>query len=121
MHKFIKIFTLLFIIAVIMISLNVSYCALGDGFDQNNIQTGTASSNLVSPMQKIWGVVLTVLQVASVSGIILAGVRYMFASADQKADLKKSMPALVIGIILVFSASTVIKFIVNSFISITGN
>ena len=121
MHKFIKIFTLLFIIAVIMISLNVSYCALRDGFDQNNIQTGTASSNLVSPMQKIWGVVLTVLQVASVSGIILAGVRYMFASADQKADLKKSMPALVIGIILVFSASTVIKFIVNSFISITGN
>ena len=35
----------------------------------------------------------------------------MFASADQKADIKKSMGTLAIGAVLVFCAATVLRFI----------
>ena len=38
----------------------------------------------------------------------------MFASADQKADIKKSMIILVIGAVLVFGASTIISIIANT-------
>ena len=37
----------------------------------------------------------------------------MFASADQKADIKKGLIYLVIGAILVFAASTVVNIIIS--------
>ena len=106
------------LLVVVLLSSNVF--GFSNFSPDMNVEADTNTS-LVGSVNKIWGVVLTVLQVCAIGALVFAGVRYMFASADQKADLKKSMPALVIGIILVFSASTVIKFIVNSFISITGN
>lgn len=45
----------------------------------------------------------------------------MFASADQKADIKKSMIILVLGAILVFGASTVAKFIMTATNEVIGN
>ena len=66
-------------------------------------------------LYKIWGVILVVLQVASMSGIIFAGVRYMFASVDSKADMKKSMIYLVIGMVIVFAASSVVGFVTGTF------
>ena len=42
----------------------------------------------------------------------------MFASADQKADIKKGMIGLVIGAILVFAASTVVQFIISATTSV---
>ena len=57
----------------------------------------------------IWGTVLLVLQICAVAAFVLAGVRYMFASADQKADIKKSMGVLAIGAVLVFGATTVLE------------
>lgn len=66
-------------------------------------------------VSKITGVIIVVLQIASVGGVIYAGVRYMFASADSKADIKKGLISLVIGMIIVFSASTVVGFITGTF------
>ncbi len=66
----------------------------------------------------IWSTVLTILQIAAVAAIVIAGVRYMFASADQKADIKKGMIGLVIGAILVFAASTVVQFIISAATSV---
>ena len=39
--------------------------------------------------QKIADTAITVVQILAVAAVVLAGVRYMFASADQKADIKK--------------------------------
>ena len=66
----------------------------------------------------IWSTVLTILQILAVAAIVIAGVRYMFASADQKADIKKGMIGLVIGAILVFAASTVVQFIISATTSV---
>ena len=72
-------------------------------------------TNFNNALYKIWGVILVVLQVAAVAGVIFAGVRYMFASADSKADMKKSMIHLVIGMLIVFGATTVVGFVTGTF------
>ena len=61
----------------------------------------------------IWGTVLLVLQICAVAAFVLAGVRYMFAAPDAKADIKKQTVGLVVGAILVFGATFVIDFLVN--------
>lgn len=66
-------------------------------------------------LYQIWGVVLVILQVGSIAGVIFAGVRYMFASADDRANLKKSMIYLVIGMVIVFGASSVVGFVTGTF------
>lgn len=63
---------------------------------------------------KIWGTVLNVVQILAFAAIVFAGVRYMFASADQKADIKKGMGYLAIGGILVFAASTVVSLLIDT-------
>lgn len=62
---------------------------------------------------QIWGTVVTIAQIAAFAAIIFAGVRYMFASADTKADIKKQLVIIVVGAILVFGASTVVKILMN--------
>ena len=83
-----------------------------------NFSNGAGSgrySKFNSAKSNIWGVLLTVLQVASIAGVIFAGVRYMFASSDSKADMKKSMIYLIIGMVIVFSAATVVDLVSKTF------
>ena len=48
---------------------------------------GTAISNVTTSAKKVWGTVTTIVQILAFAAIVFAGVRYMFASADQKADI----------------------------------
>ena len=75
---------------------------------------GNASYEFKLAAGKTWATVIVIVQILSVAAVVFAGVRYMVASADQKADIKRSLGTLAIGAILVFCASTVIKFVVNS-------
>ena len=51
------------------------------------------------------------MQVLAVAAFCFAGVKYMFASADTKANLKNKMVGLMVGAVLVFGASSVISLI----------
>lgn len=81
--------------------------------DFSNMTGGTGSTTLNNTAKNIWGSVTLILQILAVAAIVFAGVRYMFASADAKADIKKQMIILVIGAVLVFAASTIISIIVK--------
>lgn len=65
-------------------------------------------------VNNVWGTVLTILRVLAVAAIVFAGVKYMFASAEGKADLKNGMVGLVVGAILVFGASIVVEVIMSA-------
>lgn len=69
--------------------------------------------NLISSVDKVWASVLLIVQVVSVACVVFAGVRYMYASADKKADIKKGLTYLVIGATLVFATSTIIRFVMS--------
>ena len=49
--------------------------------------------------------------IASVIILMILGVKYMLGSVEEKADYKKSFMPLIIGIILVVSATTIASFI----------
>lgn len=66
-------------------------------------------------VSRITGVILVVLQVASIAGVIYVGVTYMIASPDSKADIKKRLIHLAIGMIIVFGASTVVGLVTGTF------
>lgn len=70
--------------------------------------TGSASGEVKGAVGDIWQTIATVVQVLAIAAVVFAGLRYMFASAEQKADIKKSMGILAVGAILVFGATTVL-------------
>lgn len=115
MKKSKKIFLrILPVLIVLMVVFTTNVFAAKAGFDnfnsdmQVNANTGGKTVKVIG---NVWGIVLTVLQVAAIAAIVFSGVRYMFASADSKADIKKQMIWLVVGGVLVFAASTVVKLI----------
>ncbi len=97
------------VLALVLLTTNVFAANAGLGnFEANMTVNADTSGNTIKSINKVWGMILTILQVAAIAAVVFAGVRYMFASADQKADIKKSMLTLAVGAILVFGASTVI-------------
>lgn len=79
---------------------------------------GTVSNAIKEKMGYIWATIATIVQLAAVACVVFAGLRYMFASSDQKADIKQGMIYLVIGAILVFGAISIIRLVGNAAISI---
>lgn len=74
----------------------------------------TGSDEVTKLVGGVWATVITVVQILAVAAVVFAGLRYMFASADQKADIKKSMGILAIGAVLVFGATLIINLIGNA-------
>lgn len=96
---------------VIMICLVVMPTVFGAVIDIND-EPGTGSASVTKGMiENVWGVVKTILQVAAIGALIFSGVRYMFASADQKADIKKSLGILAVGALIVFGSTIVVDII----------
>lgn len=75
---------------------------------------GTASNTASKLVGRIWGTVFMILRVLAVGAIVFAGVKYMFASAESKADIKGGLIGLVIGAILVFGATFLVEIISNT-------
>lgn len=78
------------------------------------------SESAKTSILKVWGTVLLILQILSVAAIVIAGIRYMFASAEGKADIKKQTIGLMVGAVLVFGASSIIGLITNITSDITA-
>ena len=113
-----KIIVILSIVMLLFIAFDTaSVFAFGGGFDPSQI--GNKSDAKLKPLKedikKITKTALLLLQLASVGGILVLGVKYMFSSANQRADYKKGLVMAVIGLMLVFGASTVATFVVDAF------
>lgn len=120
MKKNKKVLLYLFFVTFVflLLSYSESFAAtVGTGFDYNIIPapTGSSTTEIKNVAKNIWKTLSFILQVASVGGVIFAGVRYMFASTETKADIKKSMLHLVIGLVIVFATTTIVNLIINVF------
>lgn len=93
----------------------VALLIVGNVFAAVDIYNPSGSVGKIDQVvNNVWGTVLTVLRVLAVAAIVYAGVKYMFASADSKADIKGGMVGLVVGAILVFGASIVVQLIMDA-------
>ena len=75
---------------------------------------GTAVNEVVDVTRSIWATAKVIIQILSVAAIVFTGLRYMFASADGKADIKKQTTILIIGAVLVFGAVEVAQLVYNA-------
>ena len=108
MKKLIKVLPVVMVVCLVVTSVFAISVP-----DSSSI-TGTGSASVENAAKGIWGTVITIVQILAVAAVVFAGIRYMFASADQKADIKKSMGILVIGAVLVFGATVVLQFVQNA-------
>ena len=95
-----------------------------NGNDVKNTMTEAGDAtykvdDIKGPVYRVWNTIATVLQVVSVAAIVFAGVKYMLAGADEKANIKNGMIVLVIGAVMVFGATSIIKIISNATTNIT--
>ena len=113
MKKVVKILNLVFtIIVIIGVSTQVmasTSSTLGNGLNSNVLndvtkQDNTLFNKLNSPINKILGV----------AGIMVNGVRYMYASSNDKAKIKQSLIFVVIGTIFIFATDVVVRIVVGS-------
>lgn len=107
-----KIITLV-VLFFLAVSVIMPAFANGSDFvtDTSDRISGTTGATIDTMKNKAWGSIKLILQVAALSAVLFAGVRYMMASADQKADIKKSMVPLVIGAVIVFGTTILIEFV----------
>ena len=70
-----------------------------------------------SGLGKVINIAIGLIQVAgtgiSLIVITICGIKYMIASAQEKADLKKQVTPIVIGCVLLFAGSNIIGIIAN--------
>ena len=107
MKKLIKLLPVVMLVCVALTSV----FAISVPTDEDLVGTQTGASTVTGAAQGMWATVVTIIQILAVAAVVFAGVRYMFASADQKADIKKSMGILAIGAVLVFGATLVLEFV----------
>jgi type IV secretory pathway VirB2 component (pilin) len=84
------------------------------GISPNTPPSGNSVNEITGLAANIWSTVAVIIQILAIAAIILAGLRYMFASADQKADIKQQTIILVVGAVLVFAAVPIAQFIANA-------
>lgn len=105
---------------VTIVMFIIAFCSLSLVYGTNGIRnvaevTGGGTIGRVTKLaDRIAATAITIIQVIAVGCVVFAGLRYMYASADKKADIKKGMMYLAIGAIFVFAATTVIRFIYSA-------
>lgn len=112
MKKLLKVLPVMFVLSLVL--TNVFALA------NVTMPAGNASNTVNTLTGNIWATVSVVIYVLAIAAIVIAGLRYMFASADQKADIKKSTGILIIGAILVFGATLVLNLVKGTVVDITN-
>ena len=110
MRKLMKVLPVIFVVTLALTSV----FAFNEGEVKNSLGNKSGITSVTNVAQNVWGTVVVIVQILAVAAVVFAGLRYMFASADQKADIKKSIGILAIGAVLVFAATTIIVFVVNA-------
>ena len=104
----------LLVFVVLAIIFTVGTGVFADTFRPTPVN-GTVDNNIKSATQDAWATAIVIIRILAVAAVVFAGLRYMFASADQKADIKNGLIYLSVGAVLVFGATVIINVVVNSF------
>lgn len=108
-----KVFSIVMMLMVVF-TIGTSVFA-ANAIDAELPNTGTNKITKVTDLgNTVWNTLATIVQIVAIAAIVFAGVRYMFASADSKADIKQQTVILIVGAVLVFAAVPIAKFIAGT-------
>ena len=96
-----------FVLAIVFFYLGESLVTflLSAGGEVTSVDNWDELSNNI-----IW-IINTIVRYASFGGILVLGLKYMFSSAEGKSKIKTDMGGFFLGIVFVFSATSVVEFI----------
>ncbi len=115
MRKSIKLLSVLMMVALITMSVvSPVFASNSSVINGINIQSGNTQS-----MQELAGKILGFIRnIALIGGVVIIavlGLKYMMGSLEEKSEYKKSMIPLVVGIVVVMSATTIAKLLFDTF------
>lgn len=108
--KITKIITALVMIATIALAINMVFAADIE-IPTQTATTINSSTELTKTVSNILGIVTYICYAAAVVMLLILGVKYITASPEGKADIKKTAVQYVIGAVLVFAAGFVLNLI----------
>ena len=104
-----KMFTVMCIMLIVATFCTELIAVTNPGYNSNLVPSGIKTKT-----KNIWSTIVSIVKILSVACVVFAGVRYMFAAPDQKADIKQGLIYLTIGAVLVFGAISIINMVVSA-------
>lgn len=115
MRKSIKLLSVLMMVALITMSVvSPVFASNSSVINGINIQAGQTQS-MQDLAGKILGFIRNIALIGGVVIIAVLGLKYMMGSLEEKSEYKKSMIPLVVGIVVVMSATTIAKLLFDTF------
>lgn len=112
MNKKMKIISMIMLIIMI---LSIATNVLADGpISPNQLQPSYNNANTEDIMNvtgKVMGLIRNVAVIIGVIILMVIGVKFMLGSAEEKAEYKKSLMPLVVGIVIVMAATSIMSLI----------
>ena len=118
MNKTMKILSVL-MLAIMLVSVATPVFAATQGTmvtpDKITVDYGndTDTKDLREMAGKVVGLIRNIAVIAGVILLSVIGVKFMMGSAEEKAEYKKSLVPLVVGIIVVMAATQIVSMIFN--------
>ena len=120
MNKTLKIFAII-MMAMVMVctSTQMAFAAEGgsgtvgivDSIDSSIVADADAAGDLTALAGKIIGLIQVASAVAAVVLIAVFGFKFILGSANEKADYQKSFIPLIVGVVVVFAATSIAKLL----------
>lgn len=118
MNKTLKIaMTIAMIIAIVFTFSSMSFAA---NKDANNLINNIKPSVSVEGSTELTGMASRVISLIQVASVVLAviliavfGFKFIMGSANEKADYQKSFIPLIVGLVVVFAATSIAKVIMS--------
>lgn len=123
MKKYFKRITCVLLL-IAMLCIQTVSAELGNGLDNGLLTTVTQNNTGITSkfddtLNNVFGTIFMVLKVLGVAGIVVTGVKYMYASGNDKGQIKQSLIYIVIGTIFIFGAEIVVNVIEDAWLNIS--
>ena len=113
MKKLDKVLSVLMVVVMVALVCTNVFAAINPDDITSNKDVGAAGTTITSIGSTILTIITNVGIVLAIILVAVLGVKYMMGSTEEKAEYKKSFMPLIIGIVLVVSATTIAAFIFN--------
>ena len=77
---------------------------ISTGVEEMSTEVNSAAATIIN---WIWGISIIVAVIV----VMIIGIKYIIGSTQEKAEYKKSLIPLVVGIVLIVFATTIVKFL----------
>ena len=112
-NRIMKITTILVIAMMLVSTLSAVFATVAAGVLGQLIGNTGAATAVTHTANNIIGIVQVICYAAAVIMLVLVGVKFITASPEGKAEIKKSAIQYVIGAIIVFAAGALLGVISN--------